>query len=122
LKKARERRSQTSFTNALLGAMGRHLVANNFTDEMRLDRHGVTARVRTRGDAKYQDRTPELIEALDLLSRSDNVFIDCFRLFAVRISHTTYIRDTKHTHDIALADGLAVDILDARWLGGGHGI
>lgn len=88
---------------------------------MRFDSYGVTASVRTRGDAKYEDGAPELIEALNLPSRADDVFKDCFGLSAVRVSHATQIRDAKHTHNITFADGLAVNILDARWLGGGHG-
>jgi hypothetical protein len=62
-----------------------------------------------------------LIEVLDLPSGSEDVLEHCLSLSAVRISHTTQIRDAEHSHEIAFADGLTVNIPNARWLGDGHG-
>jgi hypothetical protein len=88
---------------------------------MRLDRDRVTAGVRTGGNAKYEDRAPKLIETLNLLPSSDDVLEDGLGFPAVRVPHATEIRNPKYAHDIAFADSLAVDVLDARGLRGGHG-
>jgi hypothetical protein len=80
---------------------------------MRLDSYGVTAPEPTRGDSEYEDGTPKLIESGNLRSRADDAFKDCFGLATVRVSHSSQIRDAKHTHDIAFPDGLAIDVLDA---------
>jgi hypothetical protein len=105
----------------LLSAISRHLVANNFSDEMRLNGDGVTSGARAIPDPEYENCTSELIEAVNLLPSSSDVLEHCMRLAAVRVSHTSQIRDAKHSHDIAFADRSTVHILDARWLRGRHG-
>jgi hypothetical protein len=110
-----------SVNNALLGATARHLLPDDFSDEMRLDSHRVTTRMWTRVDAKYKDRATELVKAANFLPGSGDVFENCLGLLAIGIPHTAEVRDAEDANDVAFANGSTVNILDACWLGGRHG-
>ena len=100
----------------MLGAMFLHLGADDLADELRFDGYGVAAGVPTRSNAKNKYCRPELIETVDLPSRARDVLENRLGFSAIRLSHTTEIRNTQNAHQITFPHRAAVNVLNARGL------